>query len=66
MRAPSGGMPPRLRAHPSYSCRFGTVRGGAATGLATGYIPIDTLRLVRRWGIFLLRRCDWSGGGVYS
>eukprot|EP00959_Pyramimonas_sp_CCMP1952_P050936 1064048-Pyramimonas_sp.AAC.2 len=24
------------------------------------------LRLVRRRGIFLLRGCDWPGGGVYS
>eukprot|EP00976_Prorocentrum_cordatum_P111875 1195437-Prorocentrum_minimum.AAC.4 len=31
-----------------------------------GYIPSEGLRLVRRQGISLLRRCDWSGDGVCS
>eukprot|EP00976_Prorocentrum_cordatum_P068085 1178991-Prorocentrum_minimum.AAC.2 len=30
---------------------------------AVGNIPIEGLRLVRRWGIFLSRGCDWRSFG---
>eukprot|EP00959_Pyramimonas_sp_CCMP1952_P021056 444050-Pyramimonas_sp.AAC.1 len=31
-----------------------------AAGSQLGYIPIEGLRLVRRWDVFLWRGCDWS------